>query len=222
MMKRLFAFGAAFFVLTVVPVCAQAARVKQKSPAEVVRDFLKIETTGGRLTPEGWNKASAFFIRPQMPFGNKVIHVILNFNADVAYETARTENWAEVYGGTNEVGQLDSSLRFDPTLQPPNPYHVAFIVGPSIKFNLVLTDRHWQLESDGVMGKEVTGQPEWKIVDDLPGIFITVDAAVRYVTKMRAKTSDPVTRKNADSALAALKHLQHPVIKDRPSACACY
>ncbi|MGB6358906.1 MAG: hypothetical protein WBF30_09025, partial [Candidatus Acidiferrales bacterium] len=86
-------------------------------------------------------------------------------------------------------------------------------------FDLVLTDKHWQLDlNDGGMSRVIVGPPEWKIVNESPELCITIDAAVRYVTEARAKTKDPLIRKNADSTLAVLKRMQHPIIKDPLSA----
>ncbi len=180
---------------------------------------MKIETTGGRLTFQGWNKASTFFIRPNFYPGTGHVHVILNDQPDYAEESARTQSWAEVDAGMNEVGQMDAALRFEPVPEPPHGIEV--MEGPSIRFDLVLTDKHWQLQPDGSMSLALMGPPEWKIVNESPELCITIDAAVRYVTEMRAKTKDPLIRKNADNTLAALKRLQHPTTKDRPSACAC-
>lgn len=218
-MKCLFFFAAIALLVPVESLCAQTRTVAQEFPVDVVRNFMKIETTGGRLTPEGWNKASTFFIRPDSYPDIRHVHVILNDQADYAEEIARSQNWAEVAAGMNEVGQLDAKLRFEPAPEPTRGIMVK--EGPSIRFDLVLTDEYWQLEPDGIMSRALKGPPEWKIVNESPNLCITIDAAIRYVKGARAKANDPMIRKNADNTLAALKRLQHPTIEDRPSACAC-
>ncbi|MGC2263726.1 MAG: hypothetical protein WA611_11740, partial [Candidatus Acidiferrales bacterium] len=213
-MKSLVSLAVIILVLAVTPSRAQTVTVGQKSPVDVVRDFMKIETSGGRLTAEGWREASVFFIRPNFcPYPrNNAIHIILNYKANYAELTARTDKWTEVYAGMNQVGVLDSALRFTPSPEPPG---VEVLVAPSIRFDLVLTDKHWQLDlNDGGMSRVIVGPPEWKIVNESPELCITIDAAVRYVTEARAKTKDPLIRKNADSTLAVLKRMQHPIIKD--------
>jgi hypothetical protein len=217
-MKRLIPFVVVCGALAVTSSRAQTV-ASQKSPVDVVRDFMKFETSGGRLTADGWRKASVFFIRPNFyPYPrNSSIHVILNYKANYAELIARTGNWAEVDAGMSQVGVLDTALRFTPSLETPG---VEVLIGPSIRFDLVLTDKHWQLDLiDGGMSSVMAGPPEWKIVDESPELCITIDAAARYVTETRAKTSDPTIRKNADSTLVQLKRMQRPVTKDRRSAC---
>ena len=221
-MKNLVSLAVTILALAVTLSCAQTVKARQKSPVDVVRDFMKIETSGGRLTFQGWCKASTFFIRPNFYPGSRHIHVhvILNDQANYAEETARAQNWAEVYAGMNEVGEIDGELRFEPS--PPPPHGTKVKEGPSIRFDLVLTDKHWQLGPDGAMSRPITGPPEWKIVNESPELCITVNAAVRYVAEIAAKTNDPAIRKNAGNALAALKGMQRPIVKDPPSACACF
>src|SRR5438270_13832882 len=48
----------------------------EKSPKEVVEEFWKLETEGGRLTPEGWLNADIFFVRPEPLPRKKIIEVI--------------------------------------------------------------------------------------------------------------------------------------------------
>jgi hypothetical protein len=47
----------------------------QKSPKEVVEEFCKFETAGGRLTTEGWKKAERFFASSLPPPKTKTILV---------------------------------------------------------------------------------------------------------------------------------------------------
>jgi len=42
---------------------AQSVQADAKSQKTVVASFVEMETEGGRLIPEGWRKASAFFVR---------------------------------------------------------------------------------------------------------------------------------------------------------------
>jgi len=74
-----------------------------------------------------------------------------------------------------------------------------------IEFDLVLTDEHWELKPNGVTGAELTGPPEWRIVGNDKGVWITLDAAIRHVTDKRDNWRDPLIKKNADRTLAELK-----------------
>jgi hypothetical protein len=191
--------------LTPVFVTMRSDAVPQRSPKDVVEDFWELETHGTRLTPEGWSKTNNFFIRPSPPFSN-IIHVISNTDKTGIDETARTENWAEVYVGTTKLGQLDSALRFKH--YPERAPNVALLKGPLIKFDLVLTEKHWDLKPDGAIGAELAGPLEWRIVcgDDTP--WITVDTAIRYVMGKRDLASDSLVKKNAEATLAELKKLR--------------
>ncbi|MGB6484639.1 MAG: hypothetical protein WBE86_14225 [Candidatus Acidiferrales bacterium] len=218
-MKRLLSCTAVFLALAVTPSRAQTVTAGQKSPVDVVRDFMKIETTGRRLTIDGRRTASVFFIRPTSPYGNRVINVIWDYEPTDVEETAHTEYWAEVTADTTEVGQLDSTLRFKRITMPRRVVKTIDF----LNFELVLTDKRWTRDQFGLMSGSVTQPLQWEILDGPEqDIYITIDTALRYVAEMRTKTSDPVIRKNADSTLAELKRMQRPIVKDRPSACACF
>jgi hypothetical protein len=179
----------------------------QKSPEEVVKDFWRVETDGGRLNLEGWYKATEFFVRANVPPPNRIIHVIRSSQADSFEETARTENWAEVSLTTNELGQLDSTLRFRRTPQQ-GPAGLLILRGPVLTFHLVLTNKHWELNQDGARGKEMTGPAQWLIDCPENAEWISVDAAIHYVTDTRDKATDPSVKKNADETLAKLMKLR--------------
>jgi hypothetical protein len=182
----------------------QSSAIRHGSPKEVVEDFWGIETNGGRLTPEGWHKTTNFFIRAR-PADLSVIHVIPRADNGRIDETARTQNHAEVYVGTLELGELDSALRYKSA--PERAANGAVIGATMIKYDLVLADRYWELKRDGSTGAELTGPAEWRIASIAGGNgpWITVDTAIRYVEEKRDKTSDPAIKKNADATLAALR-----------------
>lgn len=205
-MIRILAF-IAIFGLPMIAMSAQVSgTVPQKSPEEVVRDFWKVETDGGRLSLEGWYKATEFFVRSNVPAPNRIIHIIGSNHTDNFEETARTENWAEVSLTTNELGQLDSTMRFTRSAQR-GPHGELLLRGPLLTFHLVLTSKHWELNQDGARGKELTGSPQWLIDCPENASWITVDTAIRYVTETRTKTTDPSIKKNADETLTKLTKL---------------
>jgi hypothetical protein len=81
------------------------------------------------------------------------------------------------------------------------------ISGP-IRFDLVLSAKHWVLERNRVLGKAVTGPREWRIDCTANESFVTVATAIRYVANMGDKTTDPVVKKNANKTLVILKKLK--------------
>jgi hypothetical protein len=55
--------------------------------------------------------------------------------------------------------------------------------------------------------REVSGPTEWRIDGTANKIWLTLDAAIRYVTQRRDKTTDAAIKKNADQTLAKLLRL---------------
>jgi hypothetical protein len=97
------------------------------------------------------------------------------------------------------IGQIDSGLRF---MSPTRRYFKN-----SRYFNVVFTDKRFELGAKGEVAKEVTGSQSWLIEDLNDSLMLTVTAAIRYVDEQRDKTIDPVLRKSADETLAKLKTL---------------
>jgi hypothetical protein len=192
---------------TVTSTAAQTLTPQQSAPVKIVEEFWKVETTGGRLTPEGWYKASAFFIRSGPHPGNKTVTVIRNGLADKAEETARTATWAEVSVSTDILGQIDSSLRFKPSPKD-GIAGVHLIKGPVVAFDLVLSDKQWKFNQDGARGKESDLTPQWLITCGSEATWINLDPAIAYVKEMGTKTTDPSIRKNAGETVQQLRRLQ--------------
>jgi hypothetical protein len=180
--------------------------IPQASPKEVVTNFWTIETSGGRLTPEGWHKTSRFFVRPSSP-DLRVIHLVPRADIGLIDEVVKTNNRAEVSVGTIELGILDSSLHYKPSSGRAGSG--AVIGATIIKFELVLSGRHWEAEPSGTKETEVIGTPEWRITA-IAGKeeWITIDTAIRYVTERRNETNDPAIKKNADATLNVLKKVK--------------
>lgn len=185
-----------FLMVPVFEVCGQSGTNETKSPKQVVAEFWKFETEGGRLTREGWYKAGPFFVRPDRPTEKKTIAVI-----SAKYKYSVDERWvkgnqAEIANECVYLGRIDDLLRYRP---PDSRYDKTEVL-----HHLVLTDKHWEFESDGNTEKEVGGPPAWRIENPEPLLWVTVDTAVRYVTQIRDKTTDPVIKKNADQTLTKL------------------
>jgi len=72
-------------------------------------------------------------------------------------------------------------------------------------FNLVLSDKRWEIATGGTV-KEFDGPPAWRIEDTFFEPFISLDAAIRYVTQTRNKIADPVLKRNAGKTLSILKY----------------
>jgi hypothetical protein len=209
------AFGRTIFAVCLLVIqgwaipfhCAgQITVADSPSPIDPVRAYWKMETDGGRLTPEGWYRATASFIRSDIPPPTLTLHVVRDSSLDTFEVTARTDNWAEVTINTDEIGQLDHSLRLK-TLPRVGPHGVEIRRGPYIPFHVVLSTKRWEFRPDGTLGSEITGSPQWLIDCTENEPWVNEVVAVRYVTDVRKKTTDPATRKNADETLAKLAKL---------------
>ncbi len=180
--------------------CAQSGTRETKSPKEVVEEFWKMETEGGRLTPDGWYKAGVFFVRPGPPPQKKLITV-----ASGKYKCSVDERWikgnqAEISNECFELGQIDDALRYTP---PDSRYYKTAVL-----HHLVLTEKHWEIGPDGTKEREMNGPRVWRIENPEPILWITLDAAVRYVKEAREKSTDPVLKKNAEQTLTKLRTLR--------------
>jgi hypothetical protein len=77
------------------------------------------------------------------------------------------------------------------------------------KFNLVPTNVYATLGTDEKAAKRKNWPFEWRIEGVQPAeMRVTADAAIRYVTRMRDKTTAAVIKKKADQTLAKLMRLR--------------
>jgi hypothetical protein len=102
-------------------------------------------------------------------------------------------NKADIYLEYAAFGELDSALRF--TSVAP--------VGTIVRENFrLLFDNRYSLPARGnVPAQEFIGPNRWRIVDAPREQWLTVDAAIRYVQRMRDITLDPGITENAEETL---------------------
>jgi hypothetical protein len=170
----------------------------RQAPVEVVKQFIRMELDGKQLSPNGWEEMSTLFVQPG-PLPLDTIDVMKEIAVGSA--SIRDENRAEVSTGSFRWGQLNSKTAlFEPDAMPGEK-----VLG---NYVLVLTDKQGKLAPDTGQARQVNGSLEWKISGPLRQPQISVDTAIHYVTDMRDKTTDPVTKKNANETLAKLKTLR--------------
>lgn len=197
MKKRLLTLGLLFVLAA--SVAAQSSA--EQSVKAVLQRYRKMDADGERLTPRGWYKASAFFIKPSPPPQHYVVTVM---PGEIVGKPLVTGNRAEVWVEYYAEGRIDSSARFERTLAPT-------LKGPipsRQQYYLLLTDSHWEFGRNGEATKEVKGPPEWRIETFESEPRIMIETAIRYLTQLRNKSSDPVIRKNAARSIAALRRLR--------------
>ncbi len=188
------------------PTLAQAPGDQGKSPRDVVNDFVRMDLEGSRLSPQGWRKAAHFFVRSGSPPENTSILVVSD-NYELKEDVLSTTHAQVDLNFDYLYGRLDSTLHFQQEQGGPSNGSVIKS-GLSARFKLAYTDKYWELESDDQTLKEVTAAPEWRIEDFQTFLFIDLRTAIRYVTEMGDKTTNPTIKKNADATLATLKKFQ--------------
>lgn len=198
---KLILLSALVFSFVAVAAPLQVPQGRPKAPRTVVTEFWKLETEGGRLTPEGWSKSNVFFVRSTAPPAKRKILVIdRDFSV---WDPVIKGNAAEVIVGVHGICEINSDLRF--SRWPPSP------TGKDGAFwKLVLTDKHWEPGKDGRAPRKVPGAPEWRIDNAGSGgsaneTWLTAETAIRYVIQMHDRTTNPVVRQNADRTLSILK-----------------
>jgi hypothetical protein len=159
-----------------------------KTPTRVVEEFCRLDADGRQLTPDGWRTISSLFVEPGTPHHGKVTIV-----KDCAVSDARIADGdkADVYAEYLALAILNpETAALEQGSLPPG--------GVSVRndFHLILTDAN-------------SPHAAWRITGPVPEPHMTVDAAIRYVTALRDKTTDPRIRKNAERALVGLKKQQH-------------
>ena len=167
---------------------SQMSRSETRSPKEVVDDFWRLETNGGRLTSEGRRKAEEFLITSSDSMADpKTIEVV---HKDYAVsEPTINGTVAEVIVSAGSEGRIDQTLRFRPS--------EAFKEG--LLFRLELLDQPTPGPNRGAHGA-----PQWRI--KTPSVlYLTANSAIRYVGALESKTTDPTVKKNATETLTKLK-----------------
>jgi len=115
---------------------SRSSHAQSKSPKQVVEDFCKFETTGGLLTPDGWNKLDRFLARPMLPAKTQTIFV-----TDAQYsvwDPVIKNGKATVVVGTGDVWKIDSRMRLVPDASQK-------FLKSGFAYDLILTDKYWEL-----------------------------------------------------------------------------
>ena len=161
------------------------------SPAETVtQSFVKLDTLGARLTPESRRSAATLFESPDTDRSTLLVSVIGSHYG--FSKLSQDAHDARFYFGYEVLGKLDDSLRFTPSRS-------AVEIRSFKKFRVVVGKKNSNSETI-----------EWRIVGSQPrGSFITPEAAIRYVTQMRDRTTDGTLKHNADKTIASLKRYPH-------------
>ena len=195
------------------PTSAQAP-ANPKSPREVLEAYRRMDAEGERLTPGGWYRASKYFVKPERPPLHIVMYIMDGERFTDPSRRFKENSKADDQLICSAIGQIDSLGRFTSLLSPglaypPRPGDQqsrgpAPIVRP---YDLVLTATHWEFGPNLEGPREVKGPPEWRIETFEIEPWVTIEAAIRYLTRLRDESSSGITKRNADESIATLRRL---------------
>lgn len=177
-----------------MPGMAATAGGIQQSPQDVLSQFLEIQMDGRGLSQADSHQLDVFLLNPsQLPrdkIGIARAYVIKRTtfsgkNADVSVEYA-------------VLGELDGKLRFVAADAKVN------VVEQDYK--LVLSDKYSFPARGSIPARESTGPSRWRVDKAPPERWISVTAAIRYLTQANQDSADPMIRQHAEKALEALRH----------------
>jgi hypothetical protein len=168
------------------------AQPSQQSPLVVLSQFVALETDGRGLTPDGLEQFQSLVVQPPS-WRRDRIHVARSY---VVKGGAPSENRADLYVEYSAIGELDSSLGFTGVGSDQATVREEYTLVFDNKYTLAAYGR--------APARELLGPNRWRIQTVPPEQWITVNAAIRYVTQMREAATDPVARDNAEKTIATL------------------
>jgi hypothetical protein len=183
---------------------AQIDRTHTNSPKGVVQKLVKLDLEGSRLTPEGRRDFGNLLILPNTTLPYPINIVSDKFTIDEV-SSPNGEPRFNVYF-PYLYGWLGPDLRFTASIhmQPGNGLKME---GASYEYQLASTPAQRATQPGASEIKDANQTKEWRIENAPQYGFLSLAAAIRYVTGMRDKTNDPAIKKNASETLAKLKKL---------------
>jgi hypothetical protein len=206
-MHRLFIL-AAVFGLAVIAADAQVPADPQQSPKEVVEQFYKMETEGRWLGPERWDELQDFATEVSPWFPPTSISVLKSYEVgDARKDIGAGGNLDyQVEVDFFEWGSIDSFLNF--TKARGLGGNSATPGGPVERrtYQTLVLRNTFLKETPSGEEKEEKGTFGWRMALFAPP-SVDVSAAIRWISEMRDKTSDPAIKYNAEKTLVILKGL---------------
>jgi hypothetical protein len=212
-----------YFALVLALGSAWVARIPAQEQAipesaeAVLRAYRKMDSNGGRLTEKGWYDASKFFVRPERPAKQRAFQVVYAERFDRVILHGSRASGSVLCSG---FGQIDTNGRFSPRISPPlfDSKGVPIVLPrgePQISglhalprlYSLVLTNTYWEFGPQGEDPRQVKGPAEWKIDGFDYESWITIDAAIDYLSRLQRETVSQVVRHNASNSIAILRDL---------------
>lgn len=181
-------------------------QLKPNCPADSAKDVVQslwgMAASGEMIA--SWGSAARLFSEPGPWPSDRSVRVVSDYWWVEYHECSdKSEAIVIVQSHWDRIpGVIDARLHFTP---PPRS-----AVQAGMAYRVIMASPqmyYWGADGKPVPAKP-TGEPKrWLIQGPPLPSFLTVTAAIRYVLEQRAKTEDPVIRKNADETLAALLQL---------------
>lgn len=172
----------------------------EPSPREVVEELWSMAMQGDLLNRADAGRASRLFTQPGELPKTREFRVISN---SYWVDRPRMEGTtAKVVVWYDEIGSIDSALRFTPAPSSGDPC----MMGMAVDYDLIFAPRRLKtFSADGkTLVREVDGLPEWQIKGSQQQPWTTINTAIRYVLERRRKATDPAVQQNADKTITAL------------------
>jgi hypothetical protein len=158
--------------------------------------FCKIDAEGGRLTTNGWNRNTAFFVRPTAPPKHRTMLVV------EAPGKVWTEKQSADKGMLHVSIEVLGRLDFDGSLSRAIAPGLNAPVLIDEVYELVFSDRHWELREGTV--QEVKGLPEWRIESSITEPRVSLAAAVQYLRELKGRAQNTATRRRIEKTIITL------------------
>jgi hypothetical protein len=181
LIRRILCGGGLIAAMCVFPL----TRIASQTPSakEVLATFCSLDLEGGQLSAAGWERVSRLFVSPGAARRDEITVVKDLYVADPTLDQNKAHTFIEYI----EIGLIQPSTARFSTLRP---------ILVRAAFDLVRTSA------------SNPGSAEWRIVGPVPKPRLTVDAAIRYATKLRADAKDVSIKKNADQLVIQLNRFR--------------
>jgi hypothetical protein len=170
----------------------------------VVEGLWNSASSGELLNPEGWARATSarYFTDPASTPKESGFRVVNNryWITNISHEDGKLLIPVE----TEELGRIDSALRFIPTRhENPDFYAYRMVYGAT-------PSGMWTSDGKKLTKQTVTmtGPNQWRIEGSLTYRWATVNATIIHIQDMRDKSKDPMLRGNAEKTLKTLRQFR--------------
>jgi len=172
-------------LICVMTACLAKSTTGDLSPKQVVEQFCAMDADGKQLTTEGWSRMAELLVRPTAAQKAPIFVA-----EDFAVSSASVHgDFADLFVEYIVLGQIDSEFRFKSLA--PNPVKVR------VNYRLARS-----VDASGATAAK------WRIEPPLQPPYVSVSAAIRYLSQLRETEGITTNRENVDATISTLKRKQ--------------